>query len=193
MLAILRQMMAQEMGYDRPPYTDVLNSLKDKQQELQNQQTPIDWSFVRLHLGRLEHLKRNSDFFYDVLTYIVRLFDVYRCREFSVLADTFQLLCFVFEYSASSFRKAKIMTDLMKSNASCCENELTNYVAKLMKMPYKNNNSPYELMYDAIQMYIVSLEDKLLKHLLEYGVMYIPLGDHKSTWAHCRQRMSILL
>lgn len=178
---------------DENPLEDVLFSLREIHKKLKNEEL-VDWRFVRLHLGITIPSRRNAVNFFDLCLYIFELLKEYQCTDFSIVADALQIYCFEFERSRKSFHKAKVMTDILISNKTCCERNGLNFVSKLMKMPYKCFSFlTYEPMYDVIQMHVLSREYKYLKLLLEFGVMYIPLSDNRSTWTHCFQRLNTLL
>lgn len=182
-----RKPRAYKVSFTSSPYKDAVDSLKAIRERLYDHQGPIEWDFVRLHFGFMHVLNKHYEFFYDIHEYVRTLFRVYECKDFSIIADTFQLESFICE---SNFTRAKRMTDLLLREQKCCEIDGFNFVAELMKMPYKNQQLPYNSFYDVIQMHIVSLEKKILKDLLEYGVMYIQLSDQKSTWTSCHKELN---
>lgn len=178
---------------DKNPFDDVLFSLREIDKKLLNQES-VDWRFVRLHLGITIPSRRNAHSFFGLCFYIFKLLKDYQCRDISIVADAFQIFCFEYESSRNSLHKAKVMTDILISNKTCCERNGLNFVAKLMKMPYKCFSFlTYERMYDVIQMLMLCREYKFMKYMLEFGVMYIPLSDNRSTWTHCFQSLHALL
>lgn len=182
-----RKPRVHKVAYVNSPYKHAVDSLKEIREKLYEHQEPIEWDFVRLHFGFMHVLNKHYEFFYDIHEYVRTLFKVYECKDFSIIADTFQLECFICE---RNFTKAKRMTDLLLKEQKCCEINGYNFVAKLMKMPYKDQRLPYNSSYDVIQMHIVSVEKKILKDLLESGVMYIQLSDQKSTWTNVHKQLN---